>query len=147
MALMYTNQVFPFQQQPVFGTVPPMQAMLPREFSWKPLLLTAGAFSLAVLVAKAFENPAPVRRCGTCGKNGHDTRNCLQNPAKRVRLRMKKTGRCTCCNRRSRNTEAHHYAGPADGNKGREMCGSCHLHCGHCGDYRNMAINPRYCRL
>src|ERR1700722_6037095 len=92
---MYTNEAFPFQQQPVFWPVSRVQAMPPEEFSWKPLLLTAGALGLAVLVAKAFENPAPVRRCGTCWKNGHDMRSCSQNPAKRVRLRMKKTGRCT----------------------------------------------------
>ena len=82
---MYTNQVFPFQQ-PVFWIGPPVQAMPPWEFSWKPLLLTAGAFGLAALVVKAFENPAPVWRCGMCGKNGHDTRSCSQNPAKRVRF-------------------------------------------------------------
>ena len=39
------------------------------------------------------------------------------------------------------------YAGPANGNKGREMCGTCHLICGHGGHWQNMAVNPRYCRL
>jgi hypothetical protein len=118
-----------------------------QEFSWGPLLLTAGAVGIAVLVAKAFETPAPVRRCGTCGKVGHDTRTCSQNAAKRVRLRIAKTGWCSCCHRRFRRTEAHHYAGPADGTKGLEMCGTCHLVCGHGGDWQNMGINPRYCKL
>ena len=80
MALVYTNEAFPFQQQPVFWTVTRVQAMPQREFSWKPILLTAGAFGLAVLVAKAFENPAPVRRCGTCGKNGRRHAELLPEP-------------------------------------------------------------------
>ena len=146
MAIVQTNQLFP-NQTPMYWTPPPAQCVpVQQEFSWTPLLLTAGAVGLAVLVARAIERPAP-RRCGTCGKAGHDTRNCSQNPAKRVRLRIKKTGRCSCCKRRFRRTEAHHYAGPADGNKGREMCGTCHLACGHGGDWQNMGINPRYCRL
>jgi hypothetical protein len=144
MALVQTNQLFP-NRTPYFWT-PPAQVPVQQNFAWEPLLWTAGAVGLAVLVAKAFDSPAS-RRCGTCGKTGHDTRNCYQNPAKRVRLRIKKTGRCSCCNRRTRRTEAHHYAGPADGAKGREMCGDCHLDCGHGGDWQNMAINPRYCRL
>ena len=146
MAIVQTNQLFP-NRTPMYWTPPPAQfGPVQQEFSWTPLLLTAGAVGLAVLVARALESPAP-RRCGTCGKAGHDTRSCSQNPAKRVRLRIKKTGRCSCCKRRFRRTEAHHYAGPADGNKGREMCGTCHLVCGHGGDWQNMGINPRYCRL
>lgn len=147
MALVQTNQLFPYRQ-PVFWTPPVQAAPVPvqKQFSWKPLLVTAGVVGLAVLVAKALERPAP-RHCGTCGKAGHDMRNCSQNSAKRVRLRIKKTGRCSCCKRRFRRTEAHHYAGPADGDKGREMCGTCHLVCGHGGDWRNMSTNPRYCRL
>lgn len=146
MALVQTNQLFPYRQ-PELWTLPVQAASVPvqEEFSWKPLLITAGIFTAAVLFAKALESPA-LRRCGTCGKAGHDTRTCSQNSANRVRLRIKKTGWCSCCNRRFRRTEAHHYAGPADGNKGREMCGTCHLVCGHGGDWKNMGINPRYCR-
>ena len=143
MALMYTNQVFP-NQQPVYWTPPPVPGQ--RGIDWEPLLWTAGAAGLIALLTGAFDTPTQ-RRCGTCGRAGHDTRTCSQSPAKRVRLRIAKTGWCSCCNRRFPRTEAHHYAGPADGTKGREMCGSCHLVCGHGGDWQNMGTNPRYCRL
>lgn len=145
MALVQTNQLFP-NRAPQYWT-PSGMPVVQQGIAWEPLLWTAGAVALALLVAKAFESPGPVRRCGICDRAGHDARTCSQDPAKRVRLQMVKTGRCSCCKSRFRRTEAHHYAGPAEGNKGREMCGTCHLVCGHGGDYRNMAVNPRYCRL
>jgi hypothetical protein len=61
-------------------------------------------------------------------------------------LTIEKTGTCTCCKKRFRYTEAHHYAGRGV-ERGREMCGPCHFHCGHNGDWYNFPINPRYCRL
>ena len=143
MALLQTNQLFP-NRAPHYLT-PPVAVPGEQNFSWEPLLWTAGALGLAALIAKALESP--VRRCNTCGRAGHDTRTCSQNPAKRVRLRITKTGWCSCCDRRFRRTEAHHYAGPADGTKGREMCGTCHFVCGHGGHWQNMGTNPRYCRL
>jgi hypothetical protein len=112
---------------------------------WGALFLMAGTGLAVAYAAGAFDSPR--RRCGTCGRSGHDTRTCSQNPAKRVRLRLKKTGTCSCCKGRFRRTEAHHYAGPGNGSKGREMCGTCHIVCGHGGNYRNMGTNPRYCRL
>lgn len=142
MAFVQTNQLV--LSRPFFVTPPP--APLQQDINWEPLFWTAVGLGALALLASAFE-PAPQRRCGTCGKVGHDTRTCRQNASKRLRLQMAKTGWCSCCNRRVRHTEAHHYAGPADGTKGREMCGDCHLHCGHGGDWQNMAVNPRYCRL
>jgi hypothetical protein len=115
--------------------------------NWEALLSIAGVIAAGLLVAKAFASPTSAHRCSICDRVGHDARTCSQDPAKRARLRIVKTRWCSCCKRRYRRTEAHHYAGPANGNKGREMCGTCHLVCGHAGDYRNMAVNPRYCRL
>jgi hypothetical protein len=127
--------------------VPPLALMYaPQQIAWGPLLLAAAAGLGVAALCGAFDDPAP-RRCGTCGKSGHDTRTCRQNASKRVPLCIVKTGWCTCCNRRFERTEGHHYAGPADGTKGREMCGTCHLVCGHDGHWQNMARNPRYCRL
>lgn len=147
MAYVHTDALFPNRAPQHW---PPPQAVTPAYMqpgiNWKALAWTAVGLGVIALLANASE-PAPQRRCGTCGKLGHDTRKCSQNPAKRVRLRLVKTGRCSCCKRRFQRTEAHHYAGPADGTRGREMCGTCHLICGHAGDYRNMAVNPRYCRL
>jgi hypothetical protein len=83
MALMYANQVFP-NQQPEYSTSPPVPVQ--QGIDWEPLLWTAGAIGLFALATGAFEVP-PQRRCGTCGRAGHDSRKCSQNPAKRVRLR------------------------------------------------------------
>jgi hypothetical protein len=143
MAYVQTNAVFP-NQQPVYWTPPPVAVQ--QGVDWEPIFWTAGAVGLFVLLSGVFDTPTE-RRCGTCGRAGHDTRTCSQNPAKRVRLRLVKTGWCGCCDRRFQRTEAHHYAGPAEGTKGREMCGTCHLVCGHGGDWQNMGTNPRYCRL
>lgn len=145
MAIVQTNTLFP-RRVPQYWTPPNPPIALQPSIPWQPLLLTACAIGLITLVGKMLGTPS-VRRCGICGWTGHDTRTCAQNPAKRVRLRMAKTGWCSCCKRRFRRTEAHHYAGPADGTKGREMCGTCHFICGHGGDWRNMGTNPRYCRL
>lgn len=143
MAHIPANALFPNNTQYWRMPVPVFQAPVQPGINWPLLLALAG---VGALVYFNSDKPTP-RRCGTCGKTRHDTRGCSQNPAKRVRLRMEKTGWCSCCNRRFQRTEAHHYAGPADGNKGREMCGTCHLVCGHGGRWQNMATNPRYCRL
>jgi hypothetical protein len=135
-----------FSGQTYTSRTPYARIPVQQNFSLAPLFWTAGVSGLAALVVDALNSPAP-RHCGTCGKTGHNTRNCAQNAAKRARLRMTKTGTCSCCKRHTHRTEAHHYAGPADGTKGREMSGACHLVCGHGGDWRNMAVNPRYCRL
>src|ERR1019366_227363 len=87
----------------------------------------------------------PVRLCSECGRTNHTARNCPLTGA-RTRLTIEKTGTCTCCKKRFRYTEAHHYAGRGV-ERGREMCGPCHFHCGHNGDWYNFPINPRYCRL
>ena len=31
--------------------------------------------------------------------------------------------------------------------RGREMCGRCHFYCGHNGNWKNYAINPKGCWL
>lgn len=85
-------------------------------------------------------------RCSVCGRTSHTARNCPIDGPRRS-LAMTKVGVCQCCGGRFRRTELHHYAGRADGTKGKEMCGTCHLHCGHNGHYGNAPINPRYCRV
>ena len=64
----------------------------------------------------------------------------------RGRVNVVKTGICTCCGKRFRYTEVHHYAGRAVP-RGREMCGRCHFYCGHNGNWKNYAINPKGCWL
>jgi hypothetical protein len=147
MAIIQTNTLFPYRMPQDWKHQPPVQPARDQPaLNWEPLFWMAVGLGTAAVLRGALKRPAP-RRCGTCGKTGHDTRQCSQNVAKRVRLRIAKTGWCSCCNRPFRKTEGHHYAGPADGTKGCEMCGTCHFVCGHRGNWQNMAINPRYCRL
>lgn len=122
MAYVQANALFP--QQTLQYWMPP--APVQQGIDLGAVLLTPGTVALVAYAAGAFDTPAE-RRCGTCGRAGHDTRTCSQNPAKRVKLRIVKTGWCSCCDRKFQRTEAQHYAGPADGSKGREMCGTCHL--------------------
>lgn len=110
-------------------------------------LIVAGVVGAAVYVGceMLFGEEKSVRHCSECGRTNHTARNCpLTGP--RTRLTIEKTGICSCCGGRFHYTEGHHYAGRA-AEKGREMCGPCHFHCGHGGDWYNAPINPRYCRL
>jgi hypothetical protein len=85
----------------------------------------AVAYGVYTLIS---EPEKPVRRCSHCGRTTHTARKCPLTGA-RTRLTIEKTGTCSGVER------------------GREMCGPCHFHCGHNGDWYNFAVNPRYCRL
>lgn len=116
------------------------------EIAWGPLFWTAVGLGAALVIANALDGETQVRRCSICDRLNHDARNCPFD-GRRERLYVVKTGRCECCGRRVGMTEGHHYGGRGDGSKGKELCGPCHLHCGHGGNFRNLGINPRYCRL
>lgn len=90
----YTYAVRSENRMPQSWTLPPVQfAPVQPGINWEPLFWTAVGLGTVALLTGAFDGPAP-RRCGTCGKSGHDTRRCSQNAAKRVRLRIAKTGWC-----------------------------------------------------
>jgi hypothetical protein len=86
MAYVQANTLFP-HQTPQYWTPPPTPVQ--EGIAWGPLLLTLCAACLVAYASSAFDAPA-VRQCGTCGRTGHDTRTCSQNPTKRVRLRITK---------------------------------------------------------
>jgi hypothetical protein len=77
MALVQTNQLFP-NRAPQYWT-PPAVPVIRQGIAWEPLLWTAGAVGLALLVAKTFENPGPVRRCGIC-----DRQAMMRAPARKI---------------------------------------------------------------
>ena len=110
------------------------------------VVVVGGVFALTYAVCELlFGQEARVMHCSECGREGHTVRSCpFTGP--RTRLRIEKTGNCQCCGGRFRSTELHHYAGRGE-YKGKEMCGPCHFHCGHRGDWYNFPINPRYCRV
>ena len=109
-------------------------------------LVVVGAMAAVVYAGceLLFGEEKSVARCSKCGR-AHTTRSCPMT-GERTRLRIEKTGFCSCCRGRFSYTEGHHYAGRGV-EKGREMCGPCHFHCGHDRAWNNYPINPRYCRL
>jgi hypothetical protein len=109
------------------------------------LLVGAAGVAVYAVCDALFGSNEPVHHCSECGSTGHDARNCPMTGL-RTRLRIEKIGICACCKGRFRYTELHHYAGRGV-ERGKEMCGPCHLWCGHDGDWQSYPINPRYCRL
>lgn len=110
--------------------------------------LVAVVFGCAVVYAgweMLFGTEKRVMHCSECGRANHTARDCPFT-GQRTRLAFEKMGMCGCCGGRFRYTELHHYAGRGE-ERGKEMCGPCHFHCGHGGDWYNFPINPRYCRL
>jgi len=110
------------------------------------LVVVAAGGAVVYGVYKLLEPDKRVIHCSACGGANHRADSCPMT-GRRVRLNIEKIGVCECCGGRFRYTEAHHYAGRGDGARGKEMCGPCHFHCGHGGDWNNFPINPRYCRL
>jgi hypothetical protein len=149
-----------FDQTPYF-TPTPLHSMLPLSFpipqalayvpqpTWGQVvgrvLLIAGA---GYLLYKALETPKAKRRCSECGRTSHIASNCPyvgeRRPFSSV---VVKTGWCECCGYRFSKTQLHHWGGRADDSRPMEMCGGCHIHCGHNGHTQSFAIKPRYCRL
>jgi hypothetical protein len=111
----------------------------------KLLVVGVGAAFVLGVGDMLFGNETAVRHCSGCGKAGHAVTNCpLTGP--RTRLTIEKIGVCECCEGDFSYTEAHHYAGRSV-DRGKEMCAPCHFHCGHGGNWDNLPINPRKCRL
>lgn len=131
----------PTQFQPLTGSA--MLADL-ADLAGKLLILGIAGAALYAAGEAIFGTQKRVVYCCKCNRPNHTARNC-PIAGKRTRLNIEKTGVCSCCNRRVRYTEGHHYAGRAV-KRGREMCAPCHLHCGHGGVW-GPPINPRFCRL
>ena len=129
---------------PQIQVQPPTVGELFLDLAGKLIVLSVAGAGLYVAREMLFGKEKRVVYCSKCNRPNHTARNCPIG-GKRTRLSIKKTGVCSCCNRRVRYTEGHHYAGRAV-NRGREMCAPCHLRCGHGGVW-GQPINPRFCRL
>lgn len=107
-------------------------------------LLGLGAYGLYKLC-----EPAPRRgRCSACGSKSHNVARCPHLGERQCfSWDFEKTGWCECCGYYFHKTQLHHFGGRADNSKAKEMCGPCHLRCGHRGHFGNFAVNPRYCRI
>jgi hypothetical protein len=105
-------------------------------------LVVAG---IALLTSKGEPKP---RYCGTCGRSGHTRPNCSY-AGSRVNFSrsIPKGRRCECCGQSRYETQRHHPHGRADASDRLDLCGDCHIKCGHDGNYQNPAKKPRVCRI
>ena len=148
----------PAYRMPEFHFQPPPQSPVAEQpiAYYQPSLTLAELILRGLLIAGVlyvgykvfFEPDERVLHCSECGRITHTARNCpFTGDRHHFHLAVEKTGWCQCCGYSFAYTELHHYGGRADDSKGKEMCGPCHLHCGHSGDFHNFAVNPRYCRI
>ena len=87
--------------------------------------------------------------CGVCGREGHNAQTC-SHERQRVPIPGKPSKKCECCGSRRYETHAHHTRGRADASDYLDLCagpGGCHLLCGHDGDFQNLPMKPRVCRV
>lgn len=89
-----------------------------------------------------------VRRCGVCGHEGHDRRTCPHGgPRRHFSRAVPKNTRCECCGQPGYAIERHHARGRSSVADYLDVCRDCHLECCHRGDFRNLPIKPRVCRV
>lgn len=86
--------------------------------------------------------------CVVCGRAGHNIKTCVYE-AKRVRVapEIAKSKRCECCGSYRYPIQRHHTRGRGNASDFLDLCGDCHLHCGHEGNMQNLPIKPRFCRI
>lgn len=101
-------------------------------------------FGLSCLLASPEDKPE--RRCTGCGGTGHDQRTCSHTGERRHFSRsIPRNKRCECCGKYGYAIQRHHPRGRADDSDWLDVCGDCHLHCCHKGDFNNLATKPRVC--
>jgi|HubBroStandDraft_6_1064221.scaffolds.fasta_scaffold80563_2 hypothetical protein len=126
----------------IVNTAPPAQDGIP----WGALLL--GGLAFVGLVALTSDSEPKKRYCGACGRAGHQRKNCPYTGARAHFSRsMPKSRRCQCCGQSRYETQRHHPRGRADASDLLDVCGDCHIVCGHDGHYQNPARKPRVCRI
>lgn len=82
--------------------------------------------------------------CGICSCEGHNRATCPYD-GPRLTIAGAKSAVCECCGRRGRRIERHHTRGRSDASDYLDICRTCHLECGHRGDFNNLPLKPRIC--
>lgn len=129
-----------------WATAPDASPAAQAEIPWGTLLLGGLAvLGIALLTSKGEPKP---RYCGACGRSGHNRTNCpYAGPRVNFSRAIPKSRRCECCGQSRYETQRHHPRGRADVSDRLDLCGDCHIHCGHNGDYHNPARKPQVCRI
>ena len=86
--------------------------------------------------------------CCVCGASGHNAATCPYE-GKRARFSpaIRKSRRCEWCGQYGYDIHRHHTRGRADDSDYLDVCHDCHLGCCHGGDFYNIGIKPRVCRV
>lgn len=122
--------------------VTPPQGGIP----WGALLL--GGLAFVGLVALTPNDEPKKRYCGACGRAGHNRSKCpYSGPRAHFSRSIPTNRRCECCGQSRYETQRHHPRGRADGSDRLDLCGDCHIECGHNGHYQNPARKPHVCRV
>jgi hypothetical protein len=113
------------------------------------LLIASGVVLCLYILSEVFAPEEEyVRRCGVCGKPDHDRRTCpYAGPRVGFGNSIPKSAYCECCGKKSKTIQRHHTKGRASLQAFRDLCLSCHLNCGHEGNYQNLPIDPGVCRM
>lgn len=112
---------------------------------WGTLFLIGAG--VAFLAALSDSEPAP-RTCGVCGRSGHNRSSCsFDGPRVNFSRTIPRRRRCDCCGQTRYKTQRHHARGRSDDSDFLDVCGDCHLFCCHDGDFQNLGIKPRDCRV
>jgi hypothetical protein len=115
------------------------------EVPWAALLF--GGLAFVGLVALTSDSEPNKRYCGACGRSGHIRSKCPYfGPRANFSRSEPKSCRCQCCGKYRYETQRHHPRGRADASDRLDVCGDCHVECGHDGHYRNVARKPYVCR-
>ena len=83
--------------------------------------------------------------CSYCGKEGHNVTTCPY-ANERVDCGPAESATCECCGKR-RDTVRHHTRGRGSCDDYLDVCRDCHLTCCHEGNWQNLGIKPRICRI
>lgn len=127
----------------IMASAAPAQSQIP----WGAILI-GGGLALVGLFALTSDNESKKRYCGAFGREGHNRNNCpYTGPRANLSQLAPKSCRCQCCGRSRYETQRHHPRGRADASDRLDMCGDCHIECGHDGHYQNPARKPRVCRI
>ena len=134
---MMQNQITPLQLVPQ----PPPSLL-------EAILITGGLGLLAYGLLSALSPDEPKRTCGACGRLGHNRTTCPHDgPRMRFSRAIPRSPQCQFCGQYRYGTSRHHPRGRADISDHLDVCLDCHKECCHEGDFRNIAIKPRICRV
>ena len=86
--------------------------------------------------------------CGVCGTPGHNAVTCYHNgPRVSFSKEHRKSKRCECCGLYGYQIQRHHTRGRGNDSDYLDVCLDCHQHCCHEGNFQNIGIKPRVCRV